>query len=187
MTGPVLTQRVLGVSREAECLTNVFLGITGNNLALGPDEVTRWMVCRLAPSSARPHERKFKHADVLNHTLQLRSQILRDVVGIVAGYIKSGANMSGTHGSRFTKWDRMVRQPLLWAGASDVAEVFHANVEASEDLGACLGLLSALRVIFQDGPFYASDVAGAAGSGLDFGIVNATTAQASRDDEKRAQ
>ncbi len=166
MTGPVLIQRVLGVSREAECPTNVLLAITGNNLSLGPDELTRWMVCRLAPSSARPHERAFRHPDVLAHVLRMRSDVLRDAIGIVAGFLTSDASSFGS--SRFPRWDRMVRQPLLWAGAGDVAEVFRANVEGSEDIGACMGVLKALRVIFGEASFYAADVSAAASTDWEY-------------------
>ena len=168
MTGPVLIQRVLGVSREVECPTNVLLAITGNNIALGSDELTRWMVCRLAPGSARPHERTFRNPDVVANVLRMREDVLRDVIGIVAGFLASGADVVKSGGSRFPRWDRMVRQPLLWAGACDVADVFQANVEGSEDVGACMGLLKVLRRMFGEAPFYASEVAEAANTGLMF-------------------
>ena len=57
MTSPVLVQRLLGASKDTSCPTNVMFCITGNNLSLGPDELTRWLVCRLQPGEIRPEAR----------------------------------------------------------------------------------------------------------------------------------
>jgi hypothetical protein len=161
MTSSVFEQRVLGISRDASVPTRVLFVLTGNNLTLGNDEVTRWMVTRLAPACPRPHERQFHHPDVVSHALVIREQVLRDVVGIVAGYIVSGAScrLSGT---RYPEWDRLVRQPLVWAGAADVAAVFTSNAEQSEPVRAHRTLLWALRLLFGDEWFTSTKVAIAA-------------------------
>ncbi|MGV3498810.1 MAG: hypothetical protein ACO1OR_08300, partial [Hydrogenophaga sp.] len=106
MTGPVLSQRVLGVSRDADAPTNVLFVLTGNNLSLGADEATRWMVSRLAPTAARPEERQFMNADVVAHALKVRQAVLADVVGIVAGLLAYGTPQRPR--TRFAQWDRMV-------------------------------------------------------------------------------
>jgi hypothetical protein len=165
MTSSVFEQRVLGISRDASAPTTVLFVLTGNNLSLGNDEVTRWMVTRLAPASPRPHERQFDHPDVVSHALTIREQILRDVVGIVAGYIVSGASCR-LNGTRYPAWDRLVRQPLVWAGAADVAAVFRSNAEQSEPLRAHRTLLWALRLLFDDEWFTSTRVATAAGAHL---------------------
>lgn len=156
MTGPSIEQRVLGLSRDANCLTNVLFIITGNNLGLGPDEVTRWMIARLAPSTARPEERVFKNPDVVAHAMRMRTAVLGDVVGIVAGYLSSGEAIETR--SRFPRWDRMVRQPLLWAGACDVAETFKRNTDSAEHVLAYESLATALFAVFGTEKFLASDV-----------------------------
>src|SRR5690606_11851045 len=150
--------RVLGESREASVPTSVMFVITGNNLTLGADEVTRWMPCRLAPRGARPEERRFRYPDVVGHVLRQRESVLRDVVGIVAGFIAAGAPMPQA-GTRFNTWDRVVRAPLIWAGASDVAEVFRRNREESADEQAQVALLLALRDLFGENEFPAVQVA----------------------------
>lgn len=157
MTSGELQQRVLGESRDVEALTNTLWVITGNNLKLGADEVTRWMVCRLAPRTARPEERRFKHPDVVGRAMQVREQVLRDVIGIVAGYQVSGVEVP--RATRYHAWERMVRGPLIWAGATDVAAVFAKNRAESSDEQGVVGLLLALRDLFGDGEFRASDVA----------------------------
>jgi hypothetical protein len=158
MTSPVLKQRILGGSKEAECPTNVLFVATGNNLSLGADELTRWLPAYLNPRSARPQERRFQHPDVVAHALHMRSDILRDVVGIIAGYLASTDSMPT--GSRFSRWDRMVRQPMIWAGGDDVAEVFRANADNSETNGAAVALLTSLRTAFGASEFSASQIAG---------------------------
>lgn len=172
MTGPVLVQRVLGVSRDAEAPTNVLFTLTGNNLSLGADEVSRWLVARLAPTTARPEERTFAHPDVVAHALRMRPGILRDVVGVVAGYLRSGAAFPAA--TRFAAWDRMVRQPLIWAGASDMADAFRRNGDRSEDGLAHHALLDALNLLFPAGvEFGAVDVA----QKLEWGGDGGTTAE----------
>ena len=52
----------------------------------------------------------------------------------------------------------MVRQPLMWAGALDVAEVFRANAEDSEPVKAHRALLWALSTIFGGRWFKAREV-----------------------------
>ncbi len=157
MTAPVFTQRVLGLSRDADCPTNVLFVLTGNNLSLGSDELTRWLPCYLNSKSARPQERTFKNSDVVSHALSIRNEVLRDVVGIVAGYIASKETMPTA--SRFFSWDRMVRQPLIWAGGLDVAKVFTDNMDKGESTGATLATIKALAAIMGEKRFTATRVA----------------------------
>lgn len=157
MTLPVLTQRVLGLSREADCPTNVLFTLTGNNLSLGSDELTRWLPIYLSSKSARPQERTFKKPDVMFHALSIREKVLRDVVGIVAGYIASKETMPTA--SRFQSWDRMVRQPLIWSGGLDVARVFSTNMDNGESTGAALAAVSALHTIMSAARFTSGQIA----------------------------
>jgi hypothetical protein len=61
-----------------------------------------------------------------------------------------------------------VRQPLLWAGGSDIAEVFQNNVESSQEVGAMVALLATLRAIFKEDWFFTAEVAQAAGGAWEF-------------------
>ncbi|RVT49649.1 phage NrS-1 polymerase family protein [Rubrivivax albus] len=160
LTASEVNQRLLGGNETVAVPTNVLFALTGNNLSLGNDEVTRWLVVRLAPKHARPEERRFKHADVVGHAIQLRAEVLRHVVGIVAGYLTSDARLQLADGTRYARWDEMVRQPLLWAGAHDVAQVFRANAEQSEPVRAHRALVARLCEAFPDGAeFSAAQIA----------------------------
>jgi hypothetical protein len=166
MTTAVFKDRLLGFSRDVECPTNTLFVLTGNNVSLGADEVTRWMICRLAPKTARPEQRTFKNPDVVDHALSIRESVLRDAVGIIAGYRTHAANsIKGC--SRFAAWDKMIRQPLLWAGGDDVATVFDRNDLASEENNAHRGLLLALKSTFGSKWFTGREVATANTHSLD--------------------
>ena len=129
------------------------------------------MVARLAPGTARPEERTFKHPDVVGHAMRMRAAVLRDVVGIVAGYLTSGAALATR--SRFARWDRMVRQPMLWAGASDVADVFSRNTESAEHVLALESLLTGLDMAFGGKKFLAADVVAVIRSDYEFAVGEA--------------
>jgi hypothetical protein len=156
LTSPTYSDRVLGETRQAQAPTNALFVVTGNNLQLGADEVTRWAVCRLAPAQANPEQRKYKNPDVVAHALRARAGVLRDVVGIVAGYLVQPGSIDAA--SRFPAWDRCVRQPLMWAGGQDVARVFTANAALSDSHQGTEALLHTLRAAFADAEFTSPDV-----------------------------
>lgn len=157
MTSGVFKDRLLGFSRDVECPTNTLFVLTGNNVSLGADEVTRWMICHLAPKTARPEKRTFKNPDVVQHALSIRATVLLDAVGIIAGYRTHAADSIKVC-SRFAAWDKMIRQPLIWAGADDVATVFDRNDLESEENNAHRGLLLALMDTFDSKWFTARQV-----------------------------
>jgi hypothetical protein len=146
MTGPSYSQRLLGRSSDVDVPTNTTFLITGNNLSLGADESSRWLPCWLGSTTARPQERHFENADTVGYALSIRDCAIADVIGIISGYLTSGEEMRSA--TRFPMWDRIVRQALIWAGASDMAQVFRANVDDSEDAQAHVALLSVLQELF---------------------------------------
>jgi hypothetical protein len=158
LTSPVFDGRLLGSTQMLQVPTNVFFVVTGNNLRLGKDEVSRWLTTVLAPAHARPQDRSFRHPDVMGHALSIRDQVLRDVVGIASGYLASGDRVSLDTGTRFPQWETMVRKPIVWAGGEDVARSFTINGEDSEHDQALRMLLTSLREAHGDRTFYARDV-----------------------------
>ena len=151
MTSPFFEGRVLGLSRDASVPTNVMLTITGNNIKLANDEVHRWIKVNLTTSNPSPHKRIFQHPDVLNYGLSIRDEVIRDYIGITAGYLQQTERIES--GSRFPEWDKLVRQPLMWAGELDVGQVFDENMEQSAEIGARIALLSALDKKFNGAEF----------------------------------
>lgn len=157
ITAPVFNSRLLGKTQTISCPTNTLFVVTGNNIQLGADEATRWLVVHLDTKSARPHERQFQHADIIEHGLKIRPQVLRDVVGIISGFLKFGEPSPPK--TRFPQWDKMVRQPLMWANASDAADAIQANIAKSPVINAGLALVLALHEYFKAQPFTAVQLA----------------------------
>ena len=116
-----------------------------------------WLVTSLAPQGSRPSERTFRHPDVVSHALRIRAQTLRDVVGVIAGYVESGERMPSA--TRFARWDSLVRQPLIWAGASDMSRNFANNAAMSEKGSALIEVLSVLHDRFGTKEFTSTQVA----------------------------
>lgn len=137
--------RPLCESKTRTVPTASLFALTGNNLRQGQDEVTRWATIRLAPRGPNPEERRFRHPDVVTRMQQVRSEVLRDVVGVVSGYARAEKRVKPDRATRFHAWDRQVREALLWAGAGDVADVFRRNAEENSDGQARVVLLRALR------------------------------------------
>lgn len=131
MTAETFSQRILGCNESADVPTDTFWTLTGNQLSLGKDELSRFLFVRLVASCLRPDKRQFAHPDVVGHALSARDQVLRDIVGIVSGFRLSGDRVPPD--SRFGNWDGLVRQPLLWAGGGDASAGFDRNHSESED------------------------------------------------------
>ena len=164
MTSPVFEGRVLGISRDASVPTNVMMTLTGNNIKLANDEVHRWLKVSLTSSSATPHKRNFKNPDVLKHGLSIRNSVLQDCIGIISGYLQQERRMDTA--SRFPEWDLLIRQPLIWVGEKDVALVFDANMDQSEEMGARVALLKGLYSKYSSKEFAARKIMDC--SNLDF-------------------
>lgn len=156
MTSLIKEDRILGISRVARVPTNTLFVLTGNNIELSNDEVHRWMRIRLKSSDINPHKRRFQHPDVVNHGLQIRDEVIRHCIGIIAGYRQGNEKIEPL--SRFPQWDALVRQPLMWAGLDDIGKVFDANIDASPELGAHRALLAGLSQLFGDTEFGARDL-----------------------------
>ncbi len=168
LTAPEFTGRLLGSTRTLCVPSNVFFALTGNNLRLGRDEVSRWLTTTLAPTGARPEQRKFRHVDVVGHAREIRAQVFQDVVGIVSGYLKSGGGLRLNMGSRFAQWDRLVRQPLVWAGADDPALCFQINGDEAEHNQAMRRLILGLTQEFSEEQAFSARQVAAVASGVGF-------------------
>ena len=152
LTSSTYKQRILGASREVSVPTNTTFVITGNGLELGRDEDSRWLTIRLAT----PPTTAYQFPDVVAHGRAIREDVLRDVIGVVSGYLKHGSNR--LHPSRFPRWDRMVREPLFWATNIDVGDVFVQNKDNSEARRSAIELITGLHAVFGDKPFTTNQV-----------------------------
>lgn len=123
LTGTTYAQRLLGVSEERRvAIRTVFLA-SANNARLSTDLVRRSVGCRLEPDVERPEERAgFKHADLLGHVRRERGRYLGAALTILRAYAVAGRpTVKARPMGSYTAWCRVVRDALVWAGATDPA------------------------------------------------------------------
>jgi hypothetical protein len=111
--------RLLGSNSMVTVPCNILITATGNNLTLRGDIVRRMLVCRLDAQCERPEERDIPQ-DLLTEVTESRGDLVRCAQTITAAYIHAGRPKRGLKpiGS-FGDWSRIVREPLVWAGAAD--------------------------------------------------------------------
>lgn len=155
LTSPIHQDRLLGANKEIMLPTNTVIAITGNNLSMGDDEAQRFLAVML--SSDQP---KRDGDDAIARIVRNRTQIIQDIIGIVSGYLNSGVRMEKR--CRFDTWDRMVRQPLMWCGVMDIADLFERSKAQSTGSVGRETLIHALWDRFGPNEFVPGDVVEAA-------------------------
>lgn len=120
----VLTQeqwqdRVLGRSEVVALSTSTTWIANGNNLQVHGDLSTRVVIAGLDPGCERPDLRMF--SGDLRETIRLsRRKLLEAAISIIAGYFHAGCpELNLVPLGRFEKWSKLVRNALVFAGASD--------------------------------------------------------------------
>jgi hypothetical protein len=163
MTASVYEGRLLGGNRIVAAPTAVMQIITGNNLTLGLDEASRFLTTRLVAMTDTPHKRRFRNPNILHHAIVNRQQVVRDLVGIIAGHKAAldafTADKAPTQ-TRFAKWEEYVRQPMLWAlpGLPDVAGAFDREINQNETTWVQRAIVLELHRIFGREDFTAAAV-----------------------------
>lgn len=121
LTAPVYRERILGVSKDAFCSTQVLWVACGNNLAFTTDMARRTLLCELDAAVELPHERVFSR-DIESYALESRGKLVSAALTILQAYIKTSDKVSHSNppllGS-FGEWDAVVRRSLLWLGEPD--------------------------------------------------------------------
>jgi hypothetical protein len=130
MTSDTYKNRLLGTNRTVSAAANIVFGFTGNNITPAEDFASRVLQIELCPETESPDRRTFTRKNIIEWTADNRPEVLRHLCILVAGFLRSGVQVDVCP-TRFTQWDRLVRYPIIWAGGSDVAQVFDRN--KSED------------------------------------------------------
>jgi hypothetical protein len=128
-TSEKFRNRCLGENREVEVPTNVVWCFTGNNIQPVGDFNTRLLNIYLDPNSESPDRRSFKRNDIETWCLDNRADFFYHSLIILAGYMRASRNidLQKPKPTRFHDWDRQVREPMIWAGSPDPAELFDRN------------------------------------------------------------
>jgi putative DNA primase/helicase len=164
LTSATYSDRVLGVSAKVTVPTTTTWQVTGNGLEFVGDLTTRALLCTLDPEMERPEERPFKR-NLAEYVLEHRGELLRAALTIPLAYAAAGSPSVKAPRSRFTQWDRMVRNPMLWLGCADPLDT-QAELRASDPVReALLGLLDAWAAQFDKPASVAAAVKAASGTG----------------------
>lgn len=119
ITSLVVSDRVLGVSRNQEVPSTWVVFFNGNNLELGTDFASRIGVIRLDAKAENPMDRTFKHKDPINYIAKNRKKILEAAFAILSYHHEAKDEVVGTK-CRFGRWSTVVRDAVLRASGTDV-------------------------------------------------------------------
>jgi hypothetical protein len=138
-TSTTFTSRILGFSRTATVPTNVVWMLTGNNLLISGDFMSRILPIYLDANVEDPTKRTFSRPDLVGWCDKNRAQFFKAAITILAGYHQhrqSGKSLDFNPkdiASRFKQWDQLVRYPIMWAEGEDVIKLFEQNVAESSE------------------------------------------------------
>ena len=136
LTEPIISDRILGVSKSAEAALQTTFFATGNNMAYSGDMARRILPIVLAPTTENPEQRTdFQIERLLAWTHENHTELVAAALTILRGYILVGKPAQGIpqYGS-FEDWSDLVRSCIVWLGEDDPNEG-RADLEVEADPG----------------------------------------------------
>lgn len=165
LTSARWSDRRLGASvKEVDLPTRTLVLLTGTGLMFQDDLARRAVRCCLGPISAdaKPIE------DFEAVVLRRRPEIVVAVLTLIRAALTSGAPRAPGEVRSFAAWDRLVRQTVAWVGThlapgayEDPRELILDQTAHAMNRVELLDVFVALKSVYGDEPFAASDVASA--------------------------
>ena len=124
VTSMTYSDRILGVSQNAEVRFHCVWLVTGNNLTYVGDMARRVVPIIIDPKVERPEERTgFTYPDLSGHVLKKRSALVTAALTIMLAYVQAGCPRQTTraYGS-FDDWYQKIAGALMWLGEPDPCE-----------------------------------------------------------------
>jgi len=147
LTSAIYSDRVLGASQKVSVPTRSTWLLTGNSIEFVGDLTTRVLLSVLDPECEHPEARPFRR-NLADYVIEHRGALLAAALTIPLAYLAEGAPAVKAPRSRFTDWDRLVRNPLLWLGAADPLDT-QAELRAADPVReALVAILAAWRDTF---------------------------------------
>jgi putative DNA primase/helicase len=147
LTSAIYSDRILGLSQKVSVPTATTWLITGNSIEFVGDLTTRVLLSVLDPEVEHPEARPFRR-NLAEYVLEHRGELVAAALTIPLAYAAAGSPPPKAPRSRFTEWDALVRNPLLWLGAADPLDT-QAELRASDPVReALIMVLSAWRDAF---------------------------------------
>ena len=161
--------RLLGVNDlKTPELRVMWLG-SGNNISMGRDELTRFMIARINTGAENPAALSYKF-DPVEVALQDRQGIICAAITLHRAYHIAGKPRADNINTRFSEWGKTIRQLVLWLHDSEIADAAGIStlgdpafsilqtVSVSDPETESLALtLYALSEIFSGKPFTVND------------------------------
>lgn len=121
ITSGTYTDRILGVSTNAEWPNRITWMSLGNNVSVAGDMARRFYMIRLAPKVEKPEDRSaddFRHPDIKEWTKQHRAELVSAALTLVRAWFVAGQpqNAAGRKMGSFEQWGGMVGGILDTAG-----------------------------------------------------------------------
>jgi hypothetical protein len=140
LTTEYYKDRILGVSKNAVCSTQVLWTANGNNLTFTTDMIRRTVLCELDAGMELPETRMFSR-DIEAYALEHRGKLVSAALTVLQSYLKAGSpvpmDADGNPVSppplgSFGGWDAVVRRSLLWLGEPDPVKS-QSTIRESDD------------------------------------------------------
>jgi putative DNA primase/helicase len=143
LTEPTWGCRLLGVNELPTVLTNSLFSLTGNNVRLRGDMVSRSIKARINSGLENPQERKFRR--VLDaYVREHRPELVRAALTVLRWNVSAGyPGLQHLSGTRFADWTRRVRSALVALGEPDPIET-QKNIRVVDPAKTTLGALLAI-------------------------------------------
>jgi len=147
LTSANYSDRILGASQKVSVPTTATWLLTGNSIEFVGDLTTRVLLSVLDPEVEHPEARPFRR-NLGEYVLQNRGALIAAAITIPLAYASADSPKVNAPRSRFTEWDALVRNPLLWLGAADPLDT-QAELRATDPVReALVTLLTAWRGTF---------------------------------------
>lgn len=126
---PVVTPRILGLSKNERIESRATTFATGNNIQLLGDMTRRVLLCTLDPNTERPELRTFS-SKPYETVIADRGKFIAAALTVVRAYIVADSPGEAKPLASFEQWSRLVRSALIWLGREDpIATMEAARVD----------------------------------------------------------
>ena len=149
LTSPIFTDRLLGVSRDANAANDRLWTITANNAEIGGDLARRCYWITIDPQMPRPHERTGFALDLRTWPSANRGRIIAAMLTIIRGWVLAGMPKADMKRSDdFATWDAAMEGLLNWAGFTGQFGKPDETRQESDDDQEWLVFLTAVHSVF---------------------------------------
>lgn len=122
---PVVTPRILGLSKNALIESRASTFATGNNIQLLGDMTRRVLLCTLDPNTERPELRDFA-GKPYETVIFNRGKYIAAALTVIRAYVVAGKPGRLQPLASFEDWSGLVRSALVWLGKADPIETMES-------------------------------------------------------------